>query len=102
MFMISAFLLLVFMYLFRIYALSDTSCTCAKVVEEIRVKGHLSFKFSFNVGYEKKYGQVSSQTIKVKELDELKKYDCIEIKYSNSYPSIIEVTDKRLRAGSGY
>ena len=98
-FMISAFLLLVFFYLFRVYAMSDTSNACAKVEEEIKVKGHLSFKLSFKVGFKKAYGQVSSQTLRIKDFNQLKKYDCIEIKYSKSFPSIIEVTDRRLRIG---
>ena len=100
--MISAFLLIVFMYLFRIYAMSDTSCTCAKVETEIKIRGSKAFVLVYKKEGVVKRGKVSSEAFKKDELKELKKYDCIQIKYSNSYPSIIEVTDKQLLAGSGY
>ena len=100
--MFSVFFMLLFMYLFREHAMLDSSVTCCKVEQEIIIKGHHSFKLSFFVGREKKYGKFSSQAFKVKELKELKKYDCIKIKYSNSFPSYIEIIDKRLRAGFGW
>jgi hypothetical protein len=90
------------MYLFGEIAMLNSTETCGKVTEEIIIKGHHSFKISFFKDAEKKSGKVSSRAFKIKELEELKKYDCIKIKYSNSFPSYIEIVDKRLRAGSGW
>lgn len=100
--MISCFTIVLFMWLFGEIAMLDSSETCAKVEEEIVIKGHQSFRLSFFVGTAKKYGKVSSQAFKIKELNELKKFDCVQIKYSKSFPSYIEIIDKRLRSGSGY
>ena len=97
-----AIILVCFLYLFRVFAMQNSVETCGKVEEEIIIKGHHSFKLSFFIGSVKKYGKVSSQAFKIKELKELKKYDCIQIKYSNSFPSYIEILDERLRAGSGW
>lgn len=101
-FMFSALLMLLIMFLFGEIAMLDSSETCAKVEEEIIIKGHHSFKVCFFIGTEKKTGKVSSRALKVIDLKELKKYDCIKIKYSNSFPSYIEIVDERLRAGSGW
>lgn len=100
--MISCFTIVLFMWLFGEIAMLDSSETCATVEEEIVIKGHHSFRLSFFVGLQKKYGKVSSRALKVIDLKELKKYDCIKIKYSNSFPSYIEIVDERLRAGSGW
>ena len=99
--MFSAILMLFAMYLFGEIAMLNSTETCGKVTQEIIIKGHHSFQISYFIDAEKKTGNISSQAFKIKDLKELKKYDCIKIKYSNSFPSYIEIVDKRLRAGSG-
>lgn len=100
--MISAFLLLVVMFLFRIFAMSNSSITCANVESEYKIRGGKTFVLVYKKEGVVKRGKVSSDAFKIKEFKELKKFDCIQIKYSNSFPSYIEIIDKRLRSGSGY
>lgn len=101
-FMFSALLLLLIMFLFRQFAMLNSSETCGTIIREFTIKGNRTFVVGFNIQNEKKTGKVSSQAFKVKDLKDLKKYDCIKIKYSNSFPSYIEIVDERLRAGSGW
>lgn len=101
-FMLSCFLFVISLYFFRNFAMMETSETCGKVISEDIVKGSHSFNLTFYIGTNKQKSGVSSRAFKIKELEELKKYDCIKIKYSNSFPSYIEIVDKRLRAGSGW
>lgn len=80
----------------------NTTETCGIVIREDVIKGNHSFMLKFYLGNKKKTAGVSSQAFRVKDLKELKKYKCIKIKYSNSFPSYIEIVDNRLRAGSGW
>lgn len=91
-----------FLFFFGEFAMLHTTETCAKVTQEIVIKGHHSFELVYYVKGEKTFGKVSSRALKIIELKKLKKYDCIKIKHSNSFPTYIEIIDKRLRAGDGW
>lgn len=101
-FLFATFTALILMYLFRQLAMLDSTNTCGKVEREFTIKGNTTFIVGFYISGKKKDAKVSSQAFKIKDLKMLRKYDCIKIKYSNSFPSYIEIVDKKLRSGSGW
>lgn len=101
-FMLSTFLVVGLFFALRQIAMLNTTKTCGKIIGEYKVRGHRKFELLYFVDGAAKKTDISVQAFKIKKLDELKKFECIEIEYSNYLPYYVGVIDTIVGSGQGW
>jgi hypothetical protein len=70
--------------------------TCGIVLREEKVKGYSYFVVKYLVKGKYYTSNSSSTYFKIKKVEELKKIRCIQVSYSNLYPSFIKIVDEKV------
>lgn len=99
LFFLASVIIVLSLFLVRYIVMLDTTKTCGIVTGEYTIKGHRRFEIVYKVEGVTKKAIVNSQSFKLKNLDSLKKIDCIEIEYSNILPTSIRVIDTKIGSG---
>lgn len=83
-------------YLFFAIVFIKRQPTCAMFYDEYKMRGTRYVEYIYKINSKKYAHAVSVDQLKVKNLDDLKQYDCVEIEYSMWFPSISRISDKRI------
>lgn len=87
-------LLVAYTYEYLMYL--DTSIACGKFYKKTQVKGSTYIHYRVTIQNKERYGSTWVGDLKIKDLDSLMKYNCIQIEYSNYSNFFNRVIDKRI------
>lgn len=76
----------------KLFMLSST-VTCAKITSEITIHGAKYIQFEYYVNGKRYEDGESVQYFKIRDLDSLRKIECVRIRYSNFLNSHSEIID---------
>lgn len=74
----------------------NSSIECGKYNGTYRIRSREYFEFRFLTNGKERLADISISQLSIRNIDSLKKMDCVEITYSNWIPFFNRVTDKRI------
>lgn len=87
-------LLVAYTYEYLMYL--NTSIACGKFYKRTEVKGSKYIHYRVTIDNKVRYGSTWVGDLRVKDLDSLKNFNCIQIEYSNYSNFFNRVIDKRI------